>query len=59
LEKIGRSFYSKSGKISMPIDSLVAEGQLIAEHNRHFGRDQLICGKRSFMDVLEFGVSRL
>ena len=32
---------------------MVAEGQLIAEHPRRFGRDQLICDPWHYLPVLE------
>jgi hypothetical protein len=33
--------------------SVVAEGQLVAEHPRCFGRDQLICDPWHYLPVLE------
>lgn len=32
---------------------MVADGQIIAEHRRHFGRDQLICDPWHYLPVLE------
>lgn len=32
---------------------VVAEGRIIAEHDRHFGRDQLICDPWHYLSVLE------
>jgi len=32
---------------------MVADGQLIAEHTRHFGRDQLICDPWHYLPVLQ------
>ena len=32
---------------------MVADGQLIAEHSRHFGRDQLVCDPWHYLPVLE------
>lgn len=32
---------------------MVADGKLIAEHERHFGRDQLICNPWHYLPVLE------
>jgi len=32
---------------------VVAEGQVIAEHDRHFGRDRLICDPWHYLPVLE------
>jgi hypothetical protein len=32
---------------------MVCEGQIIAEHPRHFGRDQLVCDPWHYLPVLE------
>ena len=32
---------------------MVSEGQIIAEHSRHFGRDQLVCDPWHYLPVLE------
>ena len=62
LMRIDRNRYSVPAEWANTVDSvrltadrvrIVAEGQIIAEHPRHFGRDQLICDPWHYLPVLE------
>jgi transposase len=62
LVRIDRNRYSVpagyAGKVvsvrsSAELIRIVAEGEVIAEHARHFGRDQLICDPWHYLPVLE------
>lgn len=62
LIRIGRNRYSvsahwanKAVSVRLTADRvrMVADGQLIAEHARHFGRDQLICDPWHYLPVLQ------
>jgi hypothetical protein len=62
LIRIDRNRYSVPAKWANTVVSvrltadrvrMVCEGQIIAEHSRHFGRDQLVCDPWHYLPVLE------
>lgn len=62
LIRIDRNRYSVPAKWANTVVSvrltaervrMVSEGQIIAEHPRHFGRDQLVCDPWHYLPVLE------